>query len=298
MASRNNAEEIFAVADVYWPANYDFRQRGAKAKNDIAIVRISGASAIKPVSLSEYDPRPGLSVATVGWGPDGSSAAARKSRTQLMWATLTLAASGKDPCPKLPFGAMCAVGKSFNYGVFPSSCHGDSGAPYLISGTSVLIGVASFNPTKAVDCAQSPYQGLTSVSTHLETFIKPLMDKFTGVSVGLVPASPPPPSRSVSPPSGMANVSDFEDTTDGCTAYRAEILRNQRFRRGSPIRDPFSVSSRGACATSCIRNQPCMSFNYQHTNRTCTMLMDEGGTLPTIKDVRFSAGFLLCTSGK
>ena len=291
----NDAMEIFPVSDVYWPPNYN-AQASTRSKYDIAVVRISGASTIRPVSLSEYDPRGGINVTAVGWGPQGTS---KKAKTQLKWATLTLGTSGEKPCPNYRFGTLCAVGNSFNYGLSSSACQGDHGAPHLVADTSVLVGISSFNSETDVECALTPYQGLTSVATYLNSFIKPLMSKFDGI-IDVLPgiASPAPPSPVPSPPgNGMANVSDFEDTNGGCTAYRTEVLRNQRFRYGTPISNPFTAGGRDACAAACVRNQPCMSFNFQHTNKTCILLKEEGGTLATTRDVRFTAGFLVCTRG-
>lgn len=290
----SNAKEKFTISDAYWPS-FDYRRwrdERATAEHDIAILRISGASAIDPVALADYDPAHGTSIITAMWGAGSSVTNAASTPSKLLLTSMTVGTPGQAPCPTLSSGNICTIGKPLDNSLLSSTCHSNDGAPQLISGTNIQIGVISFGPGSRCASA-SAYQSSTSIASHLQTFIRPLMAKLVDVGTSMVPV--PSPGKIPSPTApipGSAIDNGYQNSA--CESYQAKVLRKRRYRRGTPVKTPFKAKSQGACATACMRNEPCMSFNYQSSTKTCILLRESWDKLPTVKDATFNAGYLAC----
>ena len=302
----SNAKEKFSISDAYWSPAFNFplwQESRATAEHDIAVLRISGASTISPVLLANYDPSPKTSILVPKWGPIGlasGTASAGTVPSTLLTTSMTVGVPGQSPCPSLNFGNICSIGKPMLNSQLSSACLSSDGAPLLIPGSNLLVGIIAYGPDPDA-CALSPYQISTSVAYHAQSFIKPLMAKLidVGTPTFFVPSleNPSTPTiPSVGGPGAAINPNEYGSKDPSCSSFQAKVLKKRRYKRGTPVQKPFQATSQGVCATACMRNKPCMSFNYQSTTKTCILLTESWNKLSTVKDATFNAGYLACTA--
>jgi hypothetical protein len=56
----------------------------------------------------------------------------------------------------------------------------------------------------------------------------------------------------------------------------------------------IKVPNSSACGNKCGTTPECNSFNYQRGTRRCSLYEEGAGTVETVRDPRFVAGYLTC----
>jgi Trypsin len=85
-------------------------------------------------------------------------------------------------------------------------------------------------------------------------------------------------------------------TGGSCIQWTWNSVGNQRIMYGTPVNGGFNIKviNSIACGNKCGATPGCNSFNYQRGTRKCSMFEEGAGTVETVRDNKYVAGYLTC----
>jgi hypothetical protein len=239
-------------------------------------------------------PGPGAPLTAVGFGVDEKATINNKPPGGNRALKYTTVRTSADACPSPPKGTICAVGIKQSGGT-SGTCAGDSGGPQLNSNRQ-QVSVTSYGPN--VDCGVASWAVYTSVADYYSSFIKPAIDKYASGSGEGSGGQPLPNS------SGSENIEEESEDpeSDGsgiggvCLQWTWNSVSNQKIVGGTPVSDSLGIKivKPSACGKMCAATPQCNSFNYHRGTKRCFMYQEGAGTVETVRDSKFVAGYLTC----